>query len=83
MFSPLLALFIINLEMCFLNFEDEYIRSVNYPEKWGVTIIEIKKKTSYDNNSVDWGDVFAKRNHLIGLFWNEQNKKNVQIDLKF
>ncbi len=66
-----------------LNFEDEYIRSVNYPEKWGVTIIEIKKKTSYDNNSVDWEDVFAKRNHLIGLFWNDENKKNVQIDLKF
>lgn len=65
-----------------LNFEDDYIKSVNYPEKWGVTIIEIKKKTDYISRYKKWFDVFDKRNHLISLFWNENNKKNVKIDLK-
>ena len=30
----------------------------------------------------NWSDVFEKRNHLISLFWNENNKGNVKIDLK-
>jgi predicted O-methyltransferase YrrM len=64
-----------------LNYEDEYIKSVNYPEKWGVTIIEIKKKKNYISEFTKWNEVFDKRNHLISLFWNEQNKGNVKIDL--
>jgi len=65
-----------------LNFENDYIKSVNYPEKWGLTIIEIKKKTNYIGRYKKWSDVFEKRNHLISLFWNENNKGNVKIDLK-
>jgi cephalosporin hydroxylase len=64
-----------------LNFENDYIKSVNYPEKWGVTIIEIKKKTDYVSRYEKWYDVFNKRNHLISLFWNEENKSDVKIDL--
>jgi cephalosporin hydroxylase len=64
-----------------LDFEDDYIQSVNFPEKWGVTIMKIKKKKDYINEYKEWDEVFNKRNHLISLFWNEGNKSNVNIDL--
>jgi predicted O-methyltransferase YrrM len=65
-----------------LEFEDEFIKSTNFPEKWGVTIIEVKKKKDYVKSYDNWSDVFKKRNHLISLFWNENNKGNVKIDLE-
>ena len=54
---------------------------VNYPESWGMTIVEIKKKKDYVSEFTNWNEVIDKRNHLISLFWNEENKSNVKIDL--
>lgn len=64
-----------------LNHEDKYIKSKNYPESWGMTIITIKKKKNYIEQYKMWGNVISKRNHLISLFWNEHNKGEVKIDL--
>lgn len=64
-----------------LNYEDEYIVSNNYPESWGMTIMEIKKKNNYIESYDKWDDVFNKRNHLISLFWNEHNKGDINIEL--
>ena len=64
-----------------LNYEDEYIKMTNYPESWGMTIVEIKKKKDYVSEFPNWIEVIEKRNHLISLFWNEKNKSDVKIDL--
>ena len=64
-----------------LNYEDDFIKMKNYPESWGMTIIEIKKKKDYISNFTDWDLVLSKRDYLISLFWNESNKMNTQIDL--
>ena len=64
-----------------LNYEDEFIKMSNYPESWGMTIVHIKKKKNYIFEYKDWVEVFKKRNYLISLFWTEQNKGNVKIDL--
>jgi hypothetical protein len=64
-----------------LNYEDDYIKMINYPDSWGMTIVEIKKKKDYVSQFSNWVDVFNKRNELINLFWNEQNKSNIKIDL--
>jgi hypothetical protein len=64
-----------------LNYEDEYIKMVNYPKSWGMTIVEIKKKKDYVSEFPNWKEVIEKRNHLISLFWNEENKFDVKIDL--
>jgi len=64
-----------------LNYEDDYIKMSNYPESWGMTIVEIKKKKDFISEFPNWVDVINKRNHLIGLFWNEENKSDVKIDL--
>jgi hypothetical protein len=64
-----------------LNYEDEYIKMVNYPKSWGMTIVEIKKKKDYESEFPNWKEVIEKRNHLISLFWNEENKFDVKIDL--
>lgn len=64
-----------------LNYEDDYIKMVNYPESWGITIVEIKKKKDYISEFTNWEEVMNKRNHLISIFWNEKNKSNINIDL--
>jgi cephalosporin hydroxylase len=64
-----------------LNYEDEYIKMNNYPESWGLTIVEIKKKKDYISDFSNWKEIINRRNHLISLFWNEHNKKNIKIDL--
>jgi trans-aconitate methyltransferase len=64
-----------------LNYEDEYIKMVNYPESWGMTIVEIKKKKDYVSEFPNWEEVINKRNNLISFFWDEGNKSNVKIDL--
>lgn len=64
-----------------LNYEDEFIKMVNYPNSWGMTIVEIKKKKNYISEYTNWEDVFKKRNKLISIFWNEKNKININIDL--
>lgn len=64
-----------------LNYEDEFIHSINYPEKHGLTNIKIKKKKNYISEYKKWSEVFSGRNHLISLFWNEDNKNDVKIDL--
>lgn len=64
-----------------LNYEDEFIKMSNYPESWGMTIVEIKKKKDYISEFPNWKEVIDRRNHLIGIFWNEENKGNVKIDL--
>jgi len=65
-----------------LNYEDEYITMNNYPESWGMTIVEIKKKKDYISEYSNWDDVINKRNKLISLFWNDNNKSEVKIDIK-
>lgn len=64
-----------------LNYEDRYIKMENYPESWGMTIVQLKQKRNYIKEYKDWDEVFAKRNYLISLFWNESNKGNVELDL--
>lgn len=64
-----------------LNYEDNFIKMTNYPESWGLTIVEIKNKKNYVSCYNNWKDIFDKRNHLISLFWNEKNKENLTIDL--
>jgi hypothetical protein len=65
-----------------LNYEDEYIKMSNYPESWGMTIVEIKKKKDYVSEFQNWKEVIDKRNRLIGIFWNERNKGDVKIDIE-
>lgn len=65
-----------------LNYEDEYIKMTNYPESWGMTIVHIKKKKDYISEYLNWGNIIDRRNHLISLFWTEENKGEVKIDLK-
>jgi len=65
-----------------LNYEDEYIKMSNYPESWGMTIVEIKKKKDYVSEFQNWKEVIDKRNRLIGIFWNEGNKGDVKIDIE-
>ena len=64
-----------------LNYEDEYIKISNYPESWGMTIVEIKKKKDYISEYNNWEEILNRRNYLIGLFWNENNISDVKIDL--
>lgn len=65
-----------------LNYEDEYIKMSNYPESWGMTIVEIKKKKDYVSEFPNWKEVIDKRNRLIGIFWSEENKGDVKIDIE-
>jgi cephalosporin hydroxylase len=51
-----------------LNYEDEYIESINNADSAGMTFIKIKKKFNYKSN-IKWDDVFEKRNFLINLLW--------------
>jgi cephalosporin hydroxylase len=64
-----------------LDYEDEFIKMTNYPESWGMTIVEIKKKKNYISEFPNWKEIIDRRNHLISLFWNENNKSNVKIEL--
>jgi hypothetical protein len=64
-----------------LNYEDKYIKVSNYPESWGMTIVKIKEKKDYISLYKKWKDIFDKRNHLISLFWNKENSKNINIEL--
>ena len=64
-----------------LSYEDEFIKMNNYPESWGMTIVEIKKKKDYISEFNNWDEILNKRNHLISFFWNEENKSDVKIDL--
>lgn len=65
-----------------LNYEDEHIKMTNYPESWGLTIVEIKKKKDYISEFPNWKEVIDRRNCLINIFWNEENKGDVKIDLE-
>jgi hypothetical protein len=65
-----------------LNYEDEFIKSDHYTESWGMTIITLKKKRNYCSLYKNWNEVFEKRNHLISLFWNGNNKNDVHIELQ-
>ena len=65
-----------------MNFEDESIEVITYPESWGMTFVKIKEKKDYISMFKDWEHIFERRNHLISLFWNKENKNNVNIDLK-
>jgi hypothetical protein len=64
-----------------LNYEDDFIQSINYSEGFGLTIIQIKQKKDFIGLYKDWNKTFQDRNHLISLFWNENNKHNITIDL--
>lgn len=65
-----------------MNYEDDSIEVKTYPESWGMTFVKVKKKKDYISIFKDWEHIFERRNHLISLFWNEENKNNVNIDLK-
>jgi hypothetical protein len=64
-----------------LDYEDDYIKMTNYPESWGMTIVQLKKKKDYVGEYDKWNDIFSRRNQLISLFWNENNKSGIDIDL--
>lgn len=65
-----------------LNYEDDYIKVTNYPESWGMTIVNIKKKKDYISSfPSSWEEVISRRNHLISLFWDEKNVQDKNIDL--
>ena len=64
-----------------LNYEDDYIEVKNYPERWGLTTVRIKIKKDYVSQFEGWEEVFRGRNELIQLFWNDQNKGEVVVDL--
>jgi cephalosporin hydroxylase len=64
-----------------LNYEDEHIKMSNHPLSWGMTIVEIKKKKDYVSEFPNWKEIIDRRNHLISLFWNKENKSEVKIDL--
>jgi hypothetical protein len=64
-----------------LNYEDNFIKMSNYPESWGMTIVEIKNKKNYIIDINNWKEIIDKRNHLISLFWNLENKDTLKIDL--
>jgi hypothetical protein len=65
-----------------LNYEDKFIKSEHFPDSWGMTIITIKKKKDYISLYKKWEEIFDRRNYLISLFWNEDNKSDVEIELK-
>ncbi len=64
-----------------LNYEDEFIRIRNYPESWGMTIVEIKNKKNYYNENINWKEIMNRRNFLISIFWNKDNIGDLKIDL--
>lgn len=64
-----------------LNHEDEYFKMVTYPDSNGMTIVELKQKKDFISLYEKWDEVFKKRNKLISIFWNEENKKDLLIDL--
>lgn len=65
-----------------MNYEDDFIKMITYPESWGMTIVELKKKKDFISEYKKWENVFESRNKLIGIFWSEENKNDVLIDLK-
>ena len=46
-----------------------------------MTIVHLKKKKDYISEYKDWVEIINRRNHLISLFWTEENKDNIKIDL--
>jgi hypothetical protein len=64
-----------------LNYEDDYILVKHYPSSWGMTFVNVKKKKDYVSLFKDWDNVFAERNYLTSIFWNEGNLGGRKIDL--
>ena len=64
-----------------LNYEDNFIKCINYPEGFGLTIVQIKQHKDFISLYNNWHQTFIDRNYLISLFWNEHNKNNIKIDL--
>jgi hypothetical protein len=65
-----------------MNYSDDFIDVKTYPESWGMTFVKIKEKKDYISLYNNWEHIFERRNHLINLFWNEENKNDVNIELK-
>lgn len=63
-----------------LNYEDEFIKCSHYPESWGMTIIEIKKKKDYLSGK-DWMPIFEARNKLINAQWAHLPNEEIKIEL--
>ena len=64
-----------------INYEDDYIKMTTYPDSWGMTIVQIKKKKDYVGEYDRWSEVFSRRNQLINLFWNKDNISDITIEL--
>lgn len=64
-----------------LNTENNMIKSVLCPDSWGMCFVRIKQDNIKIPTNINWQDVFNRRNYLISLFWNEDNKKDVAIEL--
>lgn len=64
-----------------LNYQDDFIDMKNYTESWGMTIVKVKKKKDFFKNILTWSEIFDRRNQLISIFWNNENKSNLKIDL--
>jgi hypothetical protein len=65
-----------------MDYSDEFIDVKTYPDSWGMTIVKLKEKRDYISLYSNWNHIFERRNHLISLFWNEENKNDVNIELK-
>jgi hypothetical protein len=64
-----------------LDYEDDFIKVTNFPESWGMTIVNLKQKKNYISLFENWVEVLNKRNKLISLFWNEENSKHLDLEL--
>ena len=62
-----------------LNYEDEHIKMTNYPESWGLTIVEIKKKKDYISEFPNWKEVIDRRNCLINIFGTRKIKGTLKL----
>lgn len=64
-----------------LNYEDDHILVKHFPDSWGMTFVQVKKKKDYVSEFKDWDFVFEQRNLLTSIFWNGGNLGGRKIDL--
>ena len=63
-----------------LNYEDEFIKVDNYPESWGMTIVEKKQNKNFIENISNWSQIFNSRNRLINFFWGKNTNEQLNIE---
>ena len=66
-----------------LNHEDEFIKVSSYPESFGMTFVEIKKKKDYESNVKDWDAVFKVRDELTKFCWADKPDETKDMIIDF